>query len=308
MSLLLLVVDSLPNSSRRAMSMFSFRIVSMMTLLSMSQLKLSNSNLLHLPLLSQDQILERKRKLLEGSTGKNIAKQQINSLYQGYGTHYVDLWVGTPPQRQTVIVGTGSAKTGFPCSKCYDCGELYHTDAYFDENFSETYRKSSECDCQYGICANTKECVLSTHYEEGSSWFGIESIDVTYAGGPHDKLQELPGSFSDKDKDDADPLRAKNFAFNHTFACMYSTTGLFKTQMADGIIGMDNQPESFWRQPMIKKLLTKKLLHFAFLGNPWLQRKEPRQVRSRWVDTMIGSIHLPWYTQISTNPQILLSS
>ena len=34
--------------------------------------------------------------------------EQISSLYQGYGTHYVDLWCGTPAQRQTVIVDTGS--------------------------------------------------------------------------------------------------------------------------------------------------------------------------------------------------------
>jgi hypothetical protein len=25
--------------------------------------------------------------------------QQVGALYQGYGTHYVDLWCGTPPQR-----------------------------------------------------------------------------------------------------------------------------------------------------------------------------------------------------------------
>ena len=31
------------------------------------------------------------------------------ALYQGYGTHYVDLWIGTPPQRQTVIVDTGES-------------------------------------------------------------------------------------------------------------------------------------------------------------------------------------------------------
>mmetsp|Transcript_15963 Transcript_15963/g.17945 ORF Transcript_15963/g.17945 Transcript_15963/m.17945 type:complete len:148 (+) Transcript_15963:87-530(+) len=34
--------------------------------------------------------------------------KQMGVLYQGYGTHYVDLWCGTPPQRQTVIVDTGS--------------------------------------------------------------------------------------------------------------------------------------------------------------------------------------------------------
>ena len=42
----------------------------------------------------------------EGST-----YYETGALYQGYGTHYLDLWVGTPPQRQTVIVDTGSSIT-----------------------------------------------------------------------------------------------------------------------------------------------------------------------------------------------------
>jgi hypothetical protein len=55
----------------------------------------------------------RKRSLKSSSSGTagdgrelaDIEHQQIGALYQGYGTHYVDVWVGTPPQRQTVIVG-----------------------------------------------------------------------------------------------------------------------------------------------------------------------------------------------------------
>jgi hypothetical protein len=87
----------------------------------------------------------------------------------------------------------------------------------------------------------------------------VESIDTTYAGGPHSRLQPLPGSFNEKDADDADPLRAKNFAFNHTFACIETTTGLFRTQMADGIMGMDNRPESFWRQAYDHQIIDKKV-------------------------------------------------
>eukprot|EP00957_Ditylum_brightwellii_P144161 10984231-Ditylum_brightwellii.AAC.1 len=40
--------------------------------------------------------------------------QQIGALYQGYGVHYVNIWVGKPvPQRQTVIVNSGSSVTFF---------------------------------------------------------------------------------------------------------------------------------------------------------------------------------------------------
>ena len=37
---------------------------------------------------------------------------ETGSLYQGYGTHYIDVYVGTPhPQRQTLIIDTGSSIT-----------------------------------------------------------------------------------------------------------------------------------------------------------------------------------------------------
>lgn len=54
--------------------------------------------------------------------------QEINKnseqtpLFQGMGTHYSFLWVGTPPQRASVIVDTGSHHTAFPCVGC-KCGK-----------------------------------------------------------------------------------------------------------------------------------------------------------------------------------------
>ena len=44
-------------------------------------------------------------------------------LETGIGTHFAYLWVGTPPQRQSVILDTGSFHTGFPCDPCTDCGD-----------------------------------------------------------------------------------------------------------------------------------------------------------------------------------------
>ena len=43
-------------------------------------------------------------------------------LFQGMGTHYSFLWVGTPPQRVSVIMDTGSHHTAFPCVGC-KCGK-----------------------------------------------------------------------------------------------------------------------------------------------------------------------------------------
>lgn len=43
-------------------------------------------------------------------------------LFEGEGVHYVFIWVGTPPQRVSVIVDTGSHYTAFPCVGC-KCGK-----------------------------------------------------------------------------------------------------------------------------------------------------------------------------------------
>ena len=161
--------------------------------------------------------------------------QEIGALYQGYGTHYVDLWVGTPPQRQTVIVDTGSGVTAFPCSACNNCGESYHTDSYFIEADSSTFQKLN-CDspCARGRCTGSgadQICRISMSYQEGSSWAAYEAVDQAYAGGMHDNpiLDAEAG-------DGMDPHHASNFVFPLTFGCQTSLTGLFKTQLADGIM------------------------------------------------------------------------
>lgn len=65
---------------------------------------------------SPPQRYNRRRRSRHSSTSRRLGGEddtvEVGGLYQGYGTHYVDLWVGTPPQRQTVIVDTGSGVTG----------------------------------------------------------------------------------------------------------------------------------------------------------------------------------------------------
>ncbi|CAM9753368.1 unnamed protein product, partial [Phaeothamnion confervicola] len=57
-------------------------------------------------------------------------------LFPGYGTHFAYIYVGTPPQRVSVIVDTGSHFTAFPCVGCSNCGD--HTDPYYDYETSKT--------------------------------------------------------------------------------------------------------------------------------------------------------------------------
>ncbi len=128
------------------------------------------------------------RKLAETFT--DTTKEMMAGLYMGYGTHYVDLYCGTPPQRQTVIVDTGSSQTAFPCSECEDCGsEKYHTGPLFDESESSTFL-SYDCDsCSMRSTCNEEQdrCDIEQYYSEGSYWTAYEAMDTCYIGGYHNQ-------------------------------------------------------------------------------------------------------------------------
>lgn len=181
---------------------------------------------------------QRRRRLL--STNTSTA-----SLFQGYGTHYVDLWCGTPPQRQTVIVDTGSDVTAFPCSGCDDCGQdWYHTDGVFRPEDSSTFSKLSCADCLRGSCAGN-ECELHASYREGSGWQAYEAEDYCYLGGWHADAVDLKRQ---PKEDGLDPASAARWRFPLKFGCQRKVSGAFRTQLADGIMGMEHAKAALWRQ------------------------------------------------------------
>lgn len=177
-------------------------------------------------------------------------EERSSSLYQGYGTHFVDLWIGTPFQRQSVIVDTGSGVTAVPCKNCVSCGAEYHTDPYFDEDASETFLEISCEECSVGHCMShrSRKCHLEVSYQEGSSWTAHEVTDIAYLGGSH----EFPLEQAPKD------------TFELHFGCQSRVTGLFKTQVEDGIMGMDLSETSFWQQAYAQGVLRSKAFSLCF--------------------------------------------
>jgi hypothetical protein len=249
----------------------------------------SPNNIITYPLVSHHVRRERalkERQLVNDSLEddehqfrRRDAAQQVGALYQGYGTHYIDLWCGSPPQRQTVIVDTGSGITAFPCGDCKNCGVPdYHTDKLFVETDSSSFSRSTcetggnSCTSQRAKCKQDGTCTISMSYAEGSRWDAYESTDLCYVGGPHDA--PLLVDDGKKEDDDIDPQHASHLAFNLVFGCQTLVTGLFKTQLADGIMGMNKKNEAFWYQMFdAGKLGPDKQFALCFSRQPIAQRK-----------------------------------
>jgi hypothetical protein len=208
--------------------------------------------------------------------------QQVGALYQGYGTHYVDLWCGSPsPQRQTVIVDTGSGVTAFPCSGCRDCGvPNYHIDELFHEDQSTTFRHNTcsdrgDCVADRSTCSLQKSCSITMSYAEGSRWSAYEGIDRCYVAGPHE-IPLLGGTTTTdntNDKNDLDPNHASDLAFDLIFGCQTVVTGLFKSQLADGIMGMSDSKSTYWAQMYQAHQIQQKAFSLCFSRPPFAERE-----------------------------------
>ena len=228
-----------------------------------------------IPLIPAHVQQRRRRRELDETTlvRRRIDAIQVGALYQGYGTHYIDLWVGTPPQRQTLIVDTGSGVTAFPCSGCSDCGQGHHVDDYFMEADSSTFQKTPCGECTRGHCNSNGSpeeiCSIGMSYQEGSSWSAFESKDSAYVGGPHDHALLVKNGTNS----DLDPLHASHFAFPMTFGCQTRLTGLFKTQLADGIMGMDNAESAFWWQMHDAGIMNNQQFSLCFSRQPTADRE-----------------------------------
>jgi hypothetical protein len=191
----------------------------------------------------------------------------VYPLHAKSGTHHAYLYIGTPPQRQTLIVDTGSRLTAFPCHPhCPDCGT--HASEQFHLNASSSHDIVSCDSCRLnqidfpleeyfagdGVGGNSGDgpslrgsysniefkkrqaqrslfpescvngqCEINQKYTEGSTWKAFEVKDKVWLG-----LDDKAPSIEEHDK----------YSAPFVFGCQVSEQGLFKTQYADGIMGL----------------------------------------------------------------------
>ncbi len=157
-------------------------------------------------------------------------QQQVPLLYDpnsfasdGVWFFYAEIWVGTPPQRQTVEIDTGSLFTAFPCQGCVDCGN--HSLPYYQQDLSSTFhqRNCTECTLVAPSCSSSSMCPVHPIYGGGDAWYGWEASDVV-------------------------TLANSTESFLLHFFCQTNVSGTFKTQLDNGIMGMSQAHASYWKQ------------------------------------------------------------
>jgi len=168
----------------------------------------------------QRRLVPARGHVLSGRHRRAQDEAPIYGDFKHLAYFYADVYIGTPPQKFTVITDTGSSLTAVPCADCGDCGA--HMNPRFDPSKSST-KALVACDagCPGGTSCAVGRCQYTQSYAEGSSLRGVLYRDTTYIGA------EGAGS-----------AEQASFAIPFAFGCGNHEGGLFVTQEADGIMGL----------------------------------------------------------------------
>ena len=148
-----------------------------------------------------------------------------------YMYYFAKLQVGSSNLEQSAIIDTGSDTLAFPCDYCEskDCGT--HQDPRYQSAKSSTFKFDIQC-YNHVMFHSNNVCQFTKSYAEGSTLLGFLAVD--YLRFKNTK------SVSDMRLQKLNTDSQKDLKMKAEFGCTTKETGLFKTQYADGILGLDN--------------------------------------------------------------------
>ena len=148
------------------------------------------------------------------------------------GYYYVEAYIGTPPQKQSLILDTGSHLTIFPCKGCTHC-KTDHLFSIFNQGLSSTFEWIDPIKSYFNWqCSNpnkNKKCPFQQGYTEGSVYKGFFAID----------------NFAFENELSLD----QQHNHKHIFGCAMVETNEFYRQKSDGILGIGVLTRFAYRNP-----------------------------------------------------------
>ena len=148
-----------------------------------------------------------------------------NSNYLNY--YYTTLYLGKDKMPQVYILDTGSSITTSPCDQCTSCGNHLNPKYKLENNSKIIPCHTTRCDMVSNSRCQDNKCSFHVSYAEGSRISGFYINEDVYFE-TIDNINNIT-----------------NISYNIPIGCTTEETHLFTSQLADGIMGLNNNDRSF---------------------------------------------------------------
>ncbi|SOV81180.1 plasmepsin V [Plasmodium sp. gorilla clade G3] len=150
------------------------------------------------------------------NVSSDLYKYKLYGDIDEYAYYFLDIDIGKPSQRISLILDTGSSSLSFPCNGCKDCG--IHMEKPYNLNYSKTSSilYCNKVNCPYGLKCVGNKCEYLQSYCEGSQIYGFYFSDIV----------TLP-SYNNN----------KKISFEKLMGCHMHEESLFLHQQATGVLG-----------------------------------------------------------------------
>ena len=168
--------------------------------------------------------LQKSLRLLSSD---NSFLHHINGDSHFLNYYYTSLYLGPNKTRQVYILDTGSSITTSPCDQCTSCGDHLNPKYHLENTSKILSCGDKKCNMSPNSICLEHKCSFRISYAEGSKLYGVYVDQEIYF-----ENINLASNIT-------------NISYNMPIGCTTTETHLFKTQLADGIMGLSNNDNSF---------------------------------------------------------------
>ena len=168
--------------------------------------------------------LQKSLRLLSSD---NSFLHHINGDSHFLNYYYTSLYLGPNKTRQVYILDTGSSITTSPCDQCTSCGDHLNPKYHLENTSKILSCGDKKCNMSPNSICLEHKCSFRISYAEGSKLYGVYVDQEIYF-----ENINLASNIT-------------NISYNMPIGCTTTETHLFKTQLADGIMGLNNNEHSF---------------------------------------------------------------
>ena len=199
----------------------------------------------------------------KGSASLKLHSKLLQTVYSdsySKNFYYTTLYVGDNKVRQTYVIDTGSTIMASPCSPCAECG-THKNPFYYDLNRSHKPLKCSSSICKLTPASNclTKKLKLLA---SNTCSFKIKREDEDGIAGYY--MRDIVYMETDRRVNNSVFHRKIYRSYALPVGCTTKESGKYKTLNTDGIMGMNNNPNSFISLLYNLKVINQNLFTLCF--------------------------------------------